>query len=304
MTPGGLAYGAFDAQDKRVPSADSVYEIRSISKVFTSTLLMDMVGRGEVKLDDPVSKYLPETVHIPSRHGKQITLLDLAMHVSGLPRMPTNFAPKDVANPYVDYSVQQMYDFLSNYQLTRDIGEKYEYSNLAVGLLGHALARRAGTDYETLLRTRILRPLGMNSTGVTLTPDMQKRLAPGHTETLQRASNWDIITLAGAGGIRSTVNDMFKFLAANMGLRPSPLQPAMKAMLSQRRASAKENVDVAIAWHIINRYGDDIIWHNGGTGGYHTFMGFDPKKQLGIIVLSNATNDIDDIGLGIYRSTL
>jgi len=210
--------------------------------------------------------------------------------------MPSNFAPKDPDNPYADYTLQQMYDFLSSYQLTRDIGEKYEYSNLAVGLLGNTLALRAGTDYETLLRTRILQPLGMSSTGIVLTSDMRARLVPGHTETQKRTSNWDLPSFAGAGGIRSTVNDMFKFLAANMGLRESPLQPAMKSMLNKRRPSVKENVDVAIGWHILNRYGDDIIWHNGGTGGYHSFMGFDPKKQLGIIVLSNSTNDIDDIG--------
>jgi hypothetical protein len=195
-----------------------------------------------------------------------------------------------------------MYDFLSSYQLTRDIGEKYEYSNLAVGLLGNTLALRAGTDYETLLRTRILQPLGMSSTGIVLTGDMRARLVPGHTETLKRTSNWDLPAFAGAGGIRSTVNDMFKFLAANMGLRESPLQPAMKSMLTRRRPSVKENVDVAIGWHILNRYGDDIIWHNGGTGGYHSFMGFDPKKQLGIIVLSNSTNDIDDIGRHLVDS--
>jgi D-alanyl-D-alanine-carboxypeptidase/D-alanyl-D-alanine-endopeptidase len=306
LTPRGsrvVVYGTFDDDhDKRVPSADSVYEIGSISKVFTSLLLMDMVQHGEVKLDDPVSKYLPKTVHMPARNGKEITLLDLAMHVSGLPRMPSNFAPKDPDNPYADYTVQQMYDFLSSYQLTRDIGEKYEYSNLAVGLLGNTLALRAGTDYETLLRTRILQPLGMSSTGIVLTGDMRARLVPGHTETLKRTSNWDLPAFAGAGGIRSTVNDMFKFLAANMGLRESPLQPAMKSMLTRRRPSVKENVDVAIGWHILNRYGDDIIWHNGGTGGYHSFMGFDPKKQLGIIVLSNSTNDIDDIGRHLVDS--
>ena len=300
LTPQGsrvVAYGTFDdGQDKRVPSADSVYEIGSISKVFTSLLLMDMVQRGEVKLDDPVSKYLPKTVHMPARNGKEITLLDLAMHVSGLPRMPSNFAPKDPANPYADYTVQQMFDFLSSYQLTRDIGEKYEYSNLAVGLLGNTLALRAGTDYETLLRTRILTPLGMTSSGIVFTSDMRARLVPGHAETLKLTSNWDLPTFAGAGGIRSTVNDMFKFLAANMGLRESPLQPAMKSMLTKRHPSVKENVEVAIGWHIFNRYGNDIIWHNGGTGGYHSFMGFDPKKQLGVIVLSNSTNDIDDIG--------
>jgi D-alanyl-D-alanine-carboxypeptidase/D-alanyl-D-alanine-endopeptidase len=127
------------------------------------------------------------------------------------------------------------------------------------------------------------------------TTDMQARLVPGHSDALKRTSNWDIPTLAGAGAIRSTVNDMFRFLAANMGLKSSPLSPSMKAMLTKRR-NASANMDIAIGWHILNRYGDDIVWHNGGTGGYHSFIGYDAKKQIGIIVLSNSANDIDDIG--------
>jgi CubicO group peptidase (beta-lactamase class C family) len=305
ITPEGrriVAYGAHDDQDKRLPSADSVFEIGSITKVFTSLLLMDMVQRGEVKLDDPVAKYLPSTVRVPTRNGKQITLVDLATHVSGLPRMPSNFAPKDPGNPYADYTVQQMYDFVSNYQLTRDIGEKYEYSNLAVGLLGHALALRAGTDYETLLTKRVLKPLGMTSTGIALTDDMRKRLVPGHTASLKRTSNWDLPTLAGAGAIRSSVNDMMTFLSAAMGLKDSPLAPAMAAMLTKRRSAGPGNVDIAIGWHVLNRDGDEIVWHNGGTGGYHSFAGFDSKRRVGVVVLSNSANDIDDIGRHLLDS--
>src|SRR5207244_7748295 len=126
----------------------AVFEIGSITKTFTASILADMVDHGEVRLDDPVAKYLPPSVRVPSRNGKQITLLDLATQSSGLPRMPSNFTPKDSLNPYADYTVQQMYAFLSSYALTRDVGAEYEYSNLGVGLLGHALALKAGTSYE------------------------------------------------------------------------------------------------------------------------------------------------------------
>lgn len=119
-----VAYGSLAKDDRRRLGGDTVYEIGSMTKVFTSLLLMDMVRRGEVALTDPVSKYLPATVKIPERNGRQITLADLSTQSSGLPRMPTNFAPKDPGNPYADYSVQQMYDFLSGYQLTRDIGSQ------------------------------------------------------------------------------------------------------------------------------------------------------------------------------------
>jgi CubicO group peptidase (beta-lactamase class C family) len=143
-----VTYGNLAKDDKRTLDGNTVYEIGSITKVFTSLLLADMVQHGEVVLTDPVAKYLPPEVKVPERGGKQITLEDLATHTSGLPRMPSNFTPKDPANPYADYSVEQMYQFISGYQLTRDIGSQYEYSNLGGGLLGHALARRAGMSYR------------------------------------------------------------------------------------------------------------------------------------------------------------
>src|SRR3569833_173742 len=145
-----VAYG--DAGSGQ-PALDdnSIFEIGSISKVFTSTILADMVLKGEVKLEDPVQKYLPASVHIPAREGKEITLANLSEQNSGLPRMPTNFTPADPKNPYADYTVKQMYDFLSSYQLPRDPGAKYEYSNLGVGLLGHALTLRAKQSYEQMV---------------------------------------------------------------------------------------------------------------------------------------------------------
>ena len=124
--------------------ADSVFEIGSITKAFTAILLADMAERGEVKLDDPVAKYLPADVSIPERNGRKITLLDLSTQSSGLPRLPDNMRPADPRNPYADYSAAQMFEFLGRYQLTRDIGAQFEYSNLGVGLLGQALTRRAG----------------------------------------------------------------------------------------------------------------------------------------------------------------
>ena len=128
------------------PDANTVFEIGSITKVFTALVLADMVERGEVKLDDPVAKFLPSTVQVPGRDGREITLLDLTNQVSGLPRLPGNLKPADAGDPYADYGPARLYEFLSAYTLPRDIGEKYEYSNLGVGLLGHALALKAGVE--------------------------------------------------------------------------------------------------------------------------------------------------------------
>ena len=150
---GGTSMAAYgDPGPGALPlDADSLFEIGSITKVFTATLLADMVDRGEVALDDPVSKDLPETVRVPERNGRKITFVDLATQSSGLPRMPDNMHPRDPANPYADYTLEQLYDFLGRFTLTRDIGSQYEYSNLGVALLGGALARRAGASYEALL---------------------------------------------------------------------------------------------------------------------------------------------------------
>jgi D-alanyl-D-alanine-carboxypeptidase/D-alanyl-D-alanine-endopeptidase len=292
------AFGALDKADKRTLDGDTVFEIGSVTKVFTSLLLADMVQRGEVALTDPVAKYLPAGVKMPERGGKQITLQDLATHTSGLPRLPSNLAPKDPANPYADYTVEQLYRFLSSYQLTRDIGSQYEYSNLSGGLLGHVLALRAGMSYEQLLRSRILEPLGMNSTGITLTEDMKARLSAGHNQSMENVANWDLPTLPGAGALRSTANDMLTFVAANLGYTKSPLAPAMAAMLKVRRPTGMPGVEIALGWHISTRDGHEIIWHNGGTGGYRSFIGFDLSRRIGVVALSNAETDtgVDDIG--------
>src|SRR5215470_11566316 len=144
-------YGRSGAANDRPLDADTVFEIGSITKVFTALLLAEMVGRGEVALDDPAAKFLPERVRMPEYQGVPITLLDLATYTSGLPRMPNNFAPKDPTNPYADYTADQLYDFLSGYKLAYTPGKHYEYANLGFGLLGHVLSLRAGKSSEELV---------------------------------------------------------------------------------------------------------------------------------------------------------
>jgi CubicO group peptidase (beta-lactamase class C family) len=293
-----VAYGSPAKDDKRPLNGDTIFEIGSMTKVFTSLVLMDMVQKGEVALTDPVAKYLPATVKVPERNGKQITLQDLSTQSSGLPRMPTNFHPKDETNPYVDYTPELLYQFLSGYTLTRDIGSKYEYSNLGVGLLGHALSRRAGMSYEAMVKSRVCDPLDMNSTRVAFSPDMKARLAIGHDHDGKAVANWDLNALAGAGALRSSANDILTFLAANLGYTKTPLAAAMAQEISIRRPTGNPDLEIAYAWHIQTKNGNSIIWHNGGTGGYRTYMGFDPKTRVGVVVLSNISTaaGTDDIG--------
>lgn len=158
----------------------SLFETGSIGKTFTATLLADMVIKGEVELEDPLSRLLPEAVRVPSLRGKEITLLDLAMHRSGLPKVADNHRPADPEDPYADYTVETMYEYLSSYELRREPGAEFEYSNLGFQLLGHALARAAKVSYADLLQGRILAPLNMTATSPEPEVERTERMAQGH----------------------------------------------------------------------------------------------------------------------------
>ncbi len=294
-----VPYGSLDTKSKRAVDGDTVFEIGSITKVFTALLLADAVERGEVALTDPVAKYLPATVKVPERNGRKITLQDLATHTSALPRLPSNLTPADPANPYADYTVAQMYDFLSGYELPRDIGAEYEYSNLAVGLLGHALALRTGKDFDALVKERITGPLGMKSTTVGVSEALGRRFASGHDAELRAVARWDLPTLAGAGALRSTANDLLTFLGVILGHTKSPLAPATESMLAVRRPAGPDT-EIALGWIVSMKDGREIVWHNGGTGGYRSFMGFDPKSRIGVVVLSNTSTAGGQDDLGQY----
>jgi serine-type D-Ala-D-Ala carboxypeptidase/endopeptidase len=292
-----IAGGATAPGGAVVPTADTIFEIGSITKVFTSLILADMAEKGEIEPETPVANYLPAGTKIPSRNGREINLLDLSTQDSGLPRLPDNLKPADPGNPYVDYGPDRLYAFLAGYTLPRDPGEKYEYSNLGVGLLGQALSLRAGMSYEELVRKRILVPLEMNDTGITLSDSERARLAVGSGPDLKPVKNWDFDALAGAGAIKSTANDMMKFLEAAMGIKDTPLRPAFRRLLQTRRPTGVPDLDIAMGWHIWKKFGTDIEWHNGGTGGYRSFAGFDPDRKTGVVVLCNTAFGVDDIGL-------
>ncbi len=308
VTPQGreyYGYGKTSLPDGAQPDENTVFEIGSATKVFTGLLLARMVEQGQVALNDPIEKYLPKGTRTPTRGGKSIKLIDLATHTSGLPRMPDNFKPADPKNPYKDYSVPQMLEFLSRVQLPRDIGATYEYSNYGMGLLGYLLAQKAGLTYEQLVRRQITDPLHMPNTAIALSPQMKSRLAvPYQGKT--KLSNWDLPTLAGAGALRSTANDLLTFLTANLGAQKSkdPLQNAMNLACRPRCSAGSDAMKIGLAWHILTFPGRQVIWHNGGTGGYHSFIGFDKAAQTGIVVLTNSPQDIDDLGFHFFLNSL
>lgn len=299
-----VGYGRLSTEDPTRPDGDTVFEIGSITKVFTSTVLADLVSRQEAGLDTPVQNLLPDDVTMPTRKGAEITLGHLATHSSGLPRLPDNFEPGDPANPYADYTVGDLHGFLSAHKLKRGIGDAVEYSNVGYGLLGHALAQHEGSDFETLIAERILEPLQMADTAVELTPALRERLAPGHDGRLGPAANWDLPTLAGAGALRSTVNDLLTFLEANLGLRESPLSQAMEIARTPRQHDPALGMDIGLGWIIATEGDRRFVWHNGATGGYASFIGFDPEAGEGIVILSNASLSVDNLAYRLFTRDL
>lgn len=285
------AYGKL--ANGNAPDADTVFEIGSVTKTFTATLLAQAVRKGELKLDTPVAKLLPGFT-IPSRDGKTITLENLATQHSGLPRMPTNFMPADSSNPFADYDVTKLKSFLAGYTLTHDPGSRYEYSNLGVGLLGYALAQHAGSTYDALVQQQIFTPLDMRSSATTLNAAMRARLAPGHDKTGKSVSNWTFDTLAGAGAIKSSGADMLRYLKANMGLLKTSLYPAMQ--LAHKPRAAVPGGRIGLVWMTRHDADGDVIWHNGMTGGYASFMGFTADGHHGVVVLTNEPSSVDDLG--------
>jgi CubicO group peptidase (beta-lactamase class C family) len=211
----------------------------------------------------------------------------------------------DPKNPYVSYTVKQLFDFLASYALPRPIGAQYEYSNLGVGLLGQALSFRAGREYEALVSERVLRPLGMRDTRIVLPADMQRRLAPGHDDAGKVARLWDFTTLAGAGALRSTVNDMLIYVRANADSISVPLGRVLATTHVQRRPGPTANLSIGLAWHRLRTpSGRTIVWHNGGTGGYRTFAGYEEASGLGVVVLANSAVSVDDIGMHLLDASM
>jgi serine-type D-Ala-D-Ala carboxypeptidase/endopeptidase len=310
----GIVAGTIDADGKKAIAAygnagpdslpldaDSVFEIGSITKVFTAILLADMAERGEVALDDPIAKHLPSTMRVPERSGRKITLLDLSTQTSGLPRLPDNLKPADPRNPYADYTVERMYEFLSRHELRRDPGALFEYSNLGVGLLGHVLALRAGKSYERLVKERILEPLDMDHTAITLTSWMTTHLAKGHNTAGAVVLNWDVGVLAGAGALRSTMNDMLRFARANLQSR-SRLQQVMQRTHAVRAPAGRDDMSIGMNW-LVRRVSpqQEVVWHNGGTGGYRTWLGFDKQKGLAAVILTNSAHGADELGFELLK---
>ncbi|HMI50140.1 MAG TPA: serine hydrolase [Candidatus Saccharimonadales bacterium] len=301
-----ISYGHGKQGDTRPLDGDTGFEIGSVTKVFTALLLADMVQKGEVALADPVAKYLPAGVKIPERNGRSITLLDLATHTSGLPFMHDESVASS-GSPAGKNSSVQLFESVGRATLAHDIGTEWDYSNLGYWLLAQSLTRRSGADYESLLRTRILAPLKLTSTGVG-TPSLKLELAVGHNAELQPTQTWYgnpmYSEMQAAGGLASTANDLLTFLAASMGYERSPLGSAMTSMLDTRRPTGRLGEAQALGWLVLGEGDDLLIVHDGGTWGYASSLAWDPKNRIGVVALANQVAGVDDIPRHLLRPAM
>ncbi|MEO1526453.1 MAG: serine hydrolase [Planctomycetota bacterium] len=285
------------------PNDDTIYEIGSVSKVFTGILLADAVERGTMKLDQPAKDYGPEGASMPSRGDKQITLKQLSTHRSGLPRMPTNFNPADNDNPFADYDSKKAIEFLASYELPRDPGESTEYSNLAVSWLGFLISNQAGKSYDSLMKERITGPLGMKDTSVALDDMMKKRFAPGHTAGFESCGGWDFADMPGAGGIRSNVTDMLTFAKANLDPPTSELGKALELAWQKHEDAGDKPGEFAmgLGWHLA--LDGSTRWHNGQTGGFHSMLMVNRDLDAAVVILCNtAQMEVDQLAGDLIRS--
>jgi D-alanyl-D-alanine-carboxypeptidase/D-alanyl-D-alanine-endopeptidase len=285
------------------PVADTIFEIGSVTKVFTATLLAGMVEEGLLALDDPVQRYLPTGVELPVR-GRPITLGDLATHTAGLPRLPHSFVLRSLRhrrNPYAWFTINDLYAGLPATRLRREPGGRPRYSNLGYGLLGHVLALRAGCGYGQLVQERVCHPLGLADTRVAVPAAMRHRFAQGHSRRGRPVPHWEIPALAGAGALRSTVADLLAFLRLQVEDAEAPLVHAAK--LTHAPRARHRRVAVGLGWTRLPLLGTEhaLLFHNGGTGGFRSFAGFVPSTHTAAVVLSNSARSVDALGFRILQ---
>lgn len=281
---------------------NTLFEIGSVSKVMTSTALATFVDEGTLKLSDPVQNYLPKSVKLPMKNDKAITFESLASHRSGLPRLPSNMQFSNPLNPYVDYTTEMMYEFLNQYTLPREVGESPEYSNLAVGLLGHTLAKIDDMNYEQMLMQRVLKPLKMKDTFVEVPRSALTRRSKGHNGNLETTDYWQLPAMAGAGAVVSDATDMALYLKANM--QQNELASAIKLTHQPTAEFGNSLTKVGLGWIIQGTADGDVYMHNGQTGGFASFIGFNPTSHKGIVILSNTSILMDEVGYSYLTNSL
>lgn len=292
-------YGETARGNGKLPDANSIFEIGSISKTFTATLLAYFVDQGELSLSAPITKYLPDSV-AKNIVLKTVSIRMLSNHTSGLAPLPDNFETGNYnpLNPYQNYTQKLLFSYLKTCKLKSKPGEVYAYSNMAAGLLGVILERISGKSYEDLLKLIICKPLKMENTAEHLSPQEKTHFVKVYNEAGNETPAWDFDALQACGSLRSTVNDLLEYAAANMQTDQNQLS---KAMQLTHQVTANKSIKVGLGWHFADINYTEYLFHGGGTGGSSSFFAFNPDKKVAVIILSNAIESTDPIGVNLIK---
>src|SRR4051794_15070609 len=297
------SFGNISKANDMPVNGSTIFNIDSITKTFTTLVLADMVKQGVVNLNDPIEKYLPSNVKVPQYNGTKITLENLATHTSGLPFMPSNiWINNTIGTINPNYNEAQLYQGLANTTLLSKPGTKFLYSDFGMGLLGHILSLKEKVPYEQIVKHRILDVLGMNDTKITLSQnDIKYKFPVGHRNGSEIQTPKIPSVIAGAGGLRSTANDLLKYLSTNTGLLHTKLDESIALQHLIQHPGLLPNpmnnsTFIALGWAVLTNFGTETLTHTGSINGWNANVGFIPTKQIGVVSLCSC--DLRDVNTG------
>lgn len=295
-----LNYGNISTDGDKA-TEDTIYEVASISKTFTGTLLANEVVKKNVNLDDPVQKYLDYSISSEYK-GHQMTLENLATHTSGLPRVPSNW--RSGPNPYKNYDRKKLEKYMKNFVLDKKPGVFYDYSNLSFGLLGCILEDVENKTYEELISETITKPLDMSSTKIFLNDELQSRKALPYSTKKCESYEWDFDALQACAGIKSTTRDLIRYLAANMEQIKCSKQLNEAFTMAQEPHYRGSNITIGLAWRFVSENDINYLEHDGLSGGYTSYCAFNKDNGVGIVILCNSTDGVIPLGHGCIEKLI
>jgi serine-type D-Ala-D-Ala carboxypeptidase/endopeptidase len=290
-----------DSSKPRSLTELNAFEIGSVTKTMNGALLSMLIADGKIKLDDRLAQFV--SVPVPSFEGKQITLRHLVSHTSGLPALPPRFAPVDGNNPYADITEAIVVGSLADIKLTAAPGTSNSYSNWGAMLLSHVLSNVAGKNYEALMRERLFDPLKMQAAFIALPPTNSKdvnRLVQGHLQSGLETNRWDFpVNFSGVGGVRANLADMVRYVQAQMkaaSAAPNSIADTSTASGATLLRALKDTHTIVsdvgesgLGWMRAKLNGKSFLVHEGGTGGFSSFVAFDELGTKGVVILSDTS---------------
>ncbi|MEQ9563909.1 MAG: serine hydrolase [Woeseiaceae bacterium] len=284
-----IPFGEMSRSNSQPPDGDSLFEIGSVSKVFTALLAQSQVEAGRLSWDSTIGECIDD-IDFASEEVSNIRLRELASHTSGLPRIPDNMQLEDPLDPYAGYEREDLFAFLAAFA-PDSLVKQYDYSNLGAGLLGVVAADAAGLSFSEAMQRDVFQPMRLNDSWISVPDSARQRLAAGFSQGADMP-NWSgFDALAGAGVIVSSVNDLLDFIEQNLGTS------GFSDELAAIRVPQGDG-ETALGWHIREHGGARVYWHNGGTGGYASVLLMNMKEKTGVVLLTTSTayDDVTAIG--------